>query len=89
MIHADEEIIAGDNQHSRVLAVVTFDEEDESPFAGLLRDRLRKRTPSSADPDGNGRSVPLRGPFLRLWERMGVPRPGGTLESIPRALMEG
>ena len=32
-----EEIIAGGNQRFRVLAVVPFEEEDESPFVGLLR----------------------------------------------------
>jgi hypothetical protein len=37
MIHAAEEIIAGDNQHFRVLAVVPFEEEDESPFGGMLK----------------------------------------------------
>ncbi|HEV8104330.1 MAG TPA: hypothetical protein VGP69_11410 [Gaiellaceae bacterium] len=37
MIPPDEEIIAGSNQHFRVLAVVVFDEEDESPFVGLLQ----------------------------------------------------
>ena len=37
MIHPDEEIIAGDNQHFRVIDVVRFDEEDESPFVGLLQ----------------------------------------------------
>jgi hypothetical protein len=29
-----EEIIAGNNQRFRVLDVVLFDEEDESPFVG-------------------------------------------------------
>ena len=33
----DEEIIAGNNQHFRVVDVVPFDEEDESPFVGLLQ----------------------------------------------------
>ena len=37
MIHPDEEIIAGENQRFRVLDVVPFDEEDESPFVGLLQ----------------------------------------------------
>jgi hypothetical protein len=37
MIHADKESIAGSNQRFRVLAVVPFDEEDESPFVGLLK----------------------------------------------------
>jgi hypothetical protein len=37
MIHPDEEIIAGNNQHFRVAAVVPFEEEDESPFAGMLK----------------------------------------------------
>ena len=37
LIHPDEEIIAGSNQRFRVLAVVPFDEEDESPFVGLLQ----------------------------------------------------
>jgi hypothetical protein len=36
MIHPDEEIIAGENRHYRVVAVVPFEEEDESPFVGLL-----------------------------------------------------
>jgi hypothetical protein len=37
MIHPDEEIIAGSNERFRVLAVVPFEEEDESRFVGLLR----------------------------------------------------
>ena len=37
MIHPDEEILAGANQRFRVLDVVPFEEEDESPFVGLLR----------------------------------------------------
>jgi len=37
MIHPDEEIIAGSNQRFRVVAVVPFAEEDESPFVGLLQ----------------------------------------------------
>jgi hypothetical protein len=37
MVRPDEEIIAGDNQRFRSLAVVPFEEEDESPFVGLLR----------------------------------------------------
>ena len=37
MIKPDEEIIAGSNQHSRVLDVVPFEEEDESPFVGMLK----------------------------------------------------
>jgi hypothetical protein len=37
MICPDEEIIAGGNGHCRVLAVVLFDEEEESPFVGMLR----------------------------------------------------
>jgi hypothetical protein len=37
MIKAGEEIIAGKNEHFRVDAVVPFDEEDESPFVGLLK----------------------------------------------------
>jgi len=36
MIRAGEEIIAGDNQHFRVLDLVPLDEE-ESPFIGLLQ----------------------------------------------------
>lgn len=35
MIKPGEEIIAGSNEHFRVLAVVRF--EDESPFVGLLQ----------------------------------------------------
>jgi hypothetical protein len=37
MIHVGEEIIAADNQRFRVLDVVPFEEEDESPFVGLLQ----------------------------------------------------
>jgi hypothetical protein len=37
MIKPGEEIIAGRNEHFRVVAVVPFDEEDESLFVGLLR----------------------------------------------------
>ncbi len=37
MIRPDQEIIAGSNQRFLVLAVVSFEEEDESPFVGLLR----------------------------------------------------
>ena len=36
-IFVGEEILAGRNQHFRVVAVVPFAEEDESPFVGLLR----------------------------------------------------
>jgi hypothetical protein len=37
MIQPGEEIIAGKNEHFRVVAVVPFEEEDESPFVGLLQ----------------------------------------------------
>jgi hypothetical protein len=37
MIRPDEEIIAGNNQRFRVVDVVPFKEEDESPFVGLLQ----------------------------------------------------
>ena len=37
MIKPGEEIIAGSNQHFRVVDVVLFEEEDESPFVGLLQ----------------------------------------------------
>jgi hypothetical protein len=50
MIHADEEIIAGDNQHFRVLDVVPFEEEDESPFVGLLAGRGGVRPFGSRSP---------------------------------------
>lgn len=36
MINAGEEIIAGDNQHFRLVDVVPF-EEDDSPFVGMLK----------------------------------------------------
>jgi hypothetical protein len=36
MIKPGEEVIAGSNERFRVLAVVPFEEEDESPFVGLL-----------------------------------------------------
>jgi hypothetical protein len=37
MIKPGEEIIAGNSQRFRVLDVVVFDAEDESPFVGLLK----------------------------------------------------
>jgi hypothetical protein len=37
MIHPGEEIIAGSNEHFHVVAVVSFEEEDESAFVGLLQ----------------------------------------------------
>jgi hypothetical protein len=37
MIKPGEEIIAGSDQRFRVVDVVPFDEEDESPFMGLLQ----------------------------------------------------
>ena len=37
MIKPGEEIIAGSNQRFRVLDVVPFAQEDESPFVGLLQ----------------------------------------------------
>ena len=36
MIKPDEEIIAGANQRFRVVDVLRFDEEEESPFVGVL-----------------------------------------------------
>jgi hypothetical protein len=41
MIHADEEIIAGNNHHFRVIDVVPFADEDESPFVGMLKVEAR------------------------------------------------
>ena len=37
MIKPDEEVIAGNAQRFRVIDVVPFEEEDESPFVGLLK----------------------------------------------------
>jgi hypothetical protein len=37
MFRVGEEIIANGNQRFRVLDVVPFGEEDESPFVGLLK----------------------------------------------------
>jgi hypothetical protein len=37
MINPGEEIIADPNQRFRVLDVVPFEEEDQSPFVGLLQ----------------------------------------------------
>jgi hypothetical protein len=37
MIDPGEEIIAGMNEHFRVLDVVPLEEEDESPFVGMLK----------------------------------------------------
>jgi hypothetical protein len=37
MIHPGEEILVGNGRRFRVLDVVPFDAEDESPFVGLLQ----------------------------------------------------
>jgi hypothetical protein len=37
MIKPGEEIIAGSNEHFRVVAVVPFEEENESQFVGMLK----------------------------------------------------
>jgi hypothetical protein len=37
MIKPGEEVISGSNEHFRVVAVVPFDAEDQSPFVGQLR----------------------------------------------------
>jgi hypothetical protein len=37
MIKPGEEILLGAGQHYTVLAVVPFEDEDESPFVGLLQ----------------------------------------------------
>jgi hypothetical protein len=37
MIKPGEEIIAGNNQRFRVLAVVPLDEEEESPFVAMRK----------------------------------------------------
>jgi len=37
MIKPGEEIIAGSNQHYRVVDLVAFEEEDESAFVGVLQ----------------------------------------------------
>ena len=37
MIHPDDEIHLGAGQRFRVLDVVPFEEEDESPFVGLVK----------------------------------------------------
>jgi hypothetical protein len=64
MVKPGEEIIADKNQHFRVLHVVPFEEEDESPFVGLLqveaawKAEAASRTPSRlpvAAPASEGR----------------------------------
>jgi hypothetical protein len=37
MIKPGEEIIAGSNEHFRVVAVVLFAQEDDSPLVGVLQ----------------------------------------------------
>jgi len=37
MIKPGEEIIAGNNKRFRVVDVVPFDEQEDSPFVGLLK----------------------------------------------------
>jgi hypothetical protein len=63
MIKPGEEIIAGGNEHFRVIAVVPFDEEDESPLVGLLSGRGRvtvleiRGLPGCPLPAGSGDSI--------------------------------
>jgi hypothetical protein len=46
LVHPGDEIHLGAGQRFRVLDVVPFDEEDESPFVGLLKvDALQALTP--------------------------------------------
>ena len=52
MIKRGEEIIAGSNERVRVVVVVLFDEEDESPFVGCYRSR--RRSARAATPVGGG-----------------------------------
>ena len=37
LVRPGEEILGGDGRRFRVIDVVPFDEEDESPFVGLLQ----------------------------------------------------
>jgi len=37
MIHPGQEILVGNGRRFRVLDVVPFEDEDESPFVGLLK----------------------------------------------------
>jgi hypothetical protein len=37
MIKAGEEVLVGNGRRLRVLDVVAFDEDDESPFVGMLK----------------------------------------------------
>jgi hypothetical protein len=55
MIKPGEEILVGNGRRLRVLDVVRFDEEDESPFVGCYRSRTpwgfsRARVPGSLAP---------------------------------------
>jgi hypothetical protein len=62
MIYPGEEIIAGRNEHFRVVDVVIFDEEDESPFVGLLQVEAAWRTvgrcPSPPQPRAGWQQAP-------------------------------
>jgi len=42
LIQPGEEILVGNGRRSRVLHVVPFDKEDESPFVGLLQVEARR-----------------------------------------------
>ena len=44
MIKPGEEILVGNGRRFRVLDVVPFEEEDESPFVGLLQVEARSRS---------------------------------------------
>jgi hypothetical protein len=69
MIKPGEEIVAGSNEHFHVVAVVSFDEEDESPFVGYYRSR---RCPSATCASGYRRArdpVLAEGPVCRFLSR--------------------
>jgi hypothetical protein len=66
MIHAGEEIHGSGGQRLRVVAVVPFEEEDESPFVGLHRSReigsrgRSRGSPPATDPPAQLRRHPPR-----------------------------
>ena len=63
MIKAGEEIIAGSNEQFRVVDVVQFDEEDDSPFVELLQVEAASRPLSiPTAPAGSAEGVQVRPP---------------------------
>jgi hypothetical protein len=81
MIHLGDEIHLGAGQRFRVVDVVPFDEEDESPFVGLLQVEAVARHLSARAVVRGELTVPRRG-YGRTELRSVVPAASRTTAAI-------